>query len=95
MVTDVNLDFTVVIISQYVQLSFQYTVSLKLVCCYMSIIAQCWNIEIILIMIEYFRILKFPDRTTSQGKTIIKDAGGKEEVKLPLIGDNMSSYIKN
>ena len=33
----------------------------------MSIITQCWNIEIILIMIEYFRILKFPDRATSQG----------------------------
>ena len=31
----------------------------------MSIITQCWNIEIILI-IEYFRILKFPDRATSQ-----------------------------
>ena len=63
-----QLRLTVVIISQYVQLSYQYAVSLKLVCCYMSTIAQCWNIEIILIMIEYFRILKFPDRTTSQGE---------------------------
>ena len=65
---DSQLRLTVVIISQYVQLSFQYIASLKLVYCYMSIVAQCWNIEIIPIMIEYFRILKFPDRAISQGE---------------------------
>ena len=65
---DSQLRLTVVIISQYAQLSFQYIASLQLVYCYMSIITQCWNIEIIPVMIEYFRILKFPDRATSQGE---------------------------